>query len=397
MPHTGTGDCSGVIVDPNANTADLEIKITVDDKLYKQYEKVAYKITVTNNGPADADEITVAAGLPDGMVYSDAEVTQGRYRLFFERWEVGALASGESATLDLILFTLVEGAEITNFVQVMNSNKPDPDSTPGNDNDDTPDEDDEAAVTIVPFENGGVNTGDGVADLSISIMADNADYEIYEHVVYTITVTNDGPDGASGIFVNAGLPAGMVYSDDAVTTGDYSLWREQWTIDELPAGSSATLTLTLFTLVEDAPIDNYVQVFVADQGDPDSTPGNNPGPTPTEDDEAVATITPMFNGNGGNSRLINPGNSSVTLDELYPVPVTDQLTATFTSTLDKEVIMMIYGVDGKMHIRQQLQLNEGFNQVQFELSDLPAGMYFLDIPVPGEARLKKKFVKANRR
>ena len=47
---------------------------------------------------------------------------------------------------------------------------------------------------------------------------------------------------------------------------------------------------------------NYAQVTDVDQFDPDSTPNNNPGPTPHEDDESSVTIVPD---EGGGSTFAN--------------------------------------------------------------------------------------------
>ncbi len=176
MPHTGTGECSGRLVEVddngNDNTADLELSISTPNNTYGQYEKVPYEITIFNNGPTTATDISVSAGLPDGMVYSNDETDKGDYNLFFERWDVGVLESGESATLTLTLFTLVENISIDNFVQVLASSKIDPDSTPGNDVDNTPDEDDEAAVSIqvndlLPPSGPNQNVLDGINNVEV--------------------------------------------------------------------------------------------------------------------------------------------------------------------------------------------------------------------------------------
>ncbi len=148
-PWSGTSECGGKLVPPLMG-ADLELSIDVDIPTYEIYETVEYTITVSNNGPDVANQVSVSAGLPEGMVFAAFFVSKGDYNLFFEKWDVGSLAPGESATLELVLFTLVEGVNITNFVQILTSEANDPDSTPGNDTDGNPDEDDEAAVTITP-------------------------------------------------------------------------------------------------------------------------------------------------------------------------------------------------------------------------------------------------------
>ena len=155
-PHRGTGECGGVLVDDDPGTndppmADLEIDISSSQTSYEIFTPIPLEITVSNNGLEAAQSISVAAGLSDGTVFFDSEVTQGNYDLFTETWDVGTLGSGESAVLKLKLFPFEDDAPISNFVQILTSDKMDPDSTPGNDIDQTADEDDEAAISFDPM------------------------------------------------------------------------------------------------------------------------------------------------------------------------------------------------------------------------------------------------------
>lgn len=128
--------------------ADLSITISSSLTEYTIYEVVPYTITVTNSGSSAANNIKVAAGLPEGMVHTSNNAQQGSYNLFFEEWTIPNLASGATATLDLVLFPLVRDMDLTNFVQVTSVDQADPDSTPGNDTDNIADEDDEASLTL---------------------------------------------------------------------------------------------------------------------------------------------------------------------------------------------------------------------------------------------------------
>lgn len=371
----------------DANTADLELAITGPSN-YDIYVPVPYTITITNNGPLDATNVVVSAGLPDGMVHTSNSVTTGMYSLFFETWTLPTLAAGESATLTLTLFPLIEGVPITNFVQVLESDQNDPDSTPGNDMDQTPDEDDEAAFTIMPNNippMGGVD-----ADLELAIDVDNPAYNIYEDVTYTITLTNNGPDVAANVLVGAGLPSGMVFTGSGTTVGDYDLFQEEWYVPLLGVGESATLTLTLFPLIDDVPITNFVQVLASDQADPDSTPGNDFDQTPDEDDEASVTVSPADN-------IVPPSPNELAFNQvvekhhrLYPVPTTDVLYLTFESSLESEKIISIYSLQGQLVQRQKVSVTTGFNQIQFDVNPLLVGTYFVVI---GQQEKTLKFSK----
>jgi gliding motility-associated-like protein/uncharacterized repeat protein (TIGR01451 family) len=103
------------------------------------------------------------------------------------------------------------------------------------------------AVTIVA-----VNTCS--ADLSIVKTVNNA-YPIFgNNVVFTITVSNNGPNNATGVEVVDILQNGYVYVSSSATTGVYDPATGEWTIGNLNNGTSATLTITA-TVVEGG---NYV-------------------------------------------------------------------------------------------------------------------------------------------
>ncbi len=168
LPFSGTGNCSGQIYTPvdgpgpgpgGEMGVDLELAISTPTTGYGQYEEVDYTLTLTNNGDTNATGISVSAGVPTGLVFTNAASSVGEYDLFTGRWMVPALGAGESATLILTLFTLDQVSTATSFVQVMAQDQEDADSEPGNNNGLTPQEDDEASLTINIGGNGGAGNG----------------------------------------------------------------------------------------------------------------------------------------------------------------------------------------------------------------------------------------------
>src|SRR5258708_15751163 len=79
------------------------------------------------------------------------------------------------------------------------------------------------------------------ADLAVAKSVDNPTPAAGANVVFTITVTNNGPNNATSVVVNDFLPAGLTYvSDDGA--GAYSSATGLWTIPgTINNGSSATL------------------------------------------------------------------------------------------------------------------------------------------------------------
>jgi len=153
-PFSAVGDCSGVLVDDGGDDgmnpltdADLELSITTPNTNYRLFGAVPFTITLTNKGPLNATGITVSAPLPAGLVYSNGNASAGSYDNFTGVWNVGVMAPGQTVTLQQNLFSVGTG-EINNFVQVQTSSQNDPDSAPGNDTNQTPDEDDESLATV---------------------------------------------------------------------------------------------------------------------------------------------------------------------------------------------------------------------------------------------------------
>jgi len=82
------------------------------------------------------------------------------------------------------------------------------------------------------------------ADLSVLKTVDNAHPLVGHNVLFTITVTNNGPADATGVSVTDILQTGYSYISSAVTSGTYSPSTGVWKIDTLKNGATATLILT---------------------------------------------------------------------------------------------------------------------------------------------------------
>ena len=125
-----------------------------------------------------------------------------------------------------------------------------------------------------------------VIDLSLDKQVSNMTPEVESAVVFTITVTNAGPDDATGVAISETLPSGYtLLSHDGGSAWDGSLWD----IGDLLNGDSATLHITA-TVNASGDYTNVAQVAAANEQDADSTPGNN---DPTEDDQDSVQPTPI--------------------------------------------------------------------------------------------------------
>ncbi|MEI2731873.1 MAG: SdrD B-like domain-containing protein [Dermatophilaceae bacterium] len=114
-------------------------------------------------------------------------------------------------------------------------------------------------------------------------------YSFGQTIQYTVTVTDTGPDPATGVSVLEKLPASLIFrSVVSSSVGNYDPATGVWAVGSLAVGSPQTLVLSV-QINATGEVVNDSQVQSSDQWDPDSTPGNQQGP-PAEDDESRVRI-----------------------------------------------------------------------------------------------------------
>ncbi|MCP3906197.1 MAG: DUF11 domain-containing protein, partial [Planctomycetes bacterium] len=89
----------------------------------------------------------------------------------------------------------------------------------------------------------------GQADLAVTKTVSNAVPVEGEEIVYTVTVTNDGPSDASGVTVADQLPAGVTFVGvDSIDQGSYDEIAGAWDVGDL--GESASVQLAVRASVD---------------------------------------------------------------------------------------------------------------------------------------------------
>lgn len=131
----------------------------------------------------------------------------------------------------------------------------------------------------------GVGRGVGLcqsADLGIAKTVDNPTPSEDEEIVYTLVLTNSGPDVATNIEVTDTLPQGVTFARTSDPIG-YDDGNGTWSVSWLDAHDSVELTITAAVDLWTAGsrITNVASITAADQAD--NVPGNN-------EDEAAVTV-----------------------------------------------------------------------------------------------------------
>lgn len=125
-------------------------------------------------------------------------------------------------------------------------------------------------------------------DLRLNKSVNNSAPTLGGNVVWTISVSNDGPGNATGVTVQDNLPTGVTYVSSTASQGSYNPGTGIWTINGLNSGSTVSLQIT--TSVDTVGTKtNTAQVCAHNEDDIDSTACNN---VATEDDQASAAVTP---------------------------------------------------------------------------------------------------------
>ena len=129
------------------------------------------------------------------------------------------------------------------------------------------------------------------ADLSVLKSVNDSSPAVGNNVIFSITVTNNGPSNATGVQITDQLPSGYTYvSDDS--GGSYNSGSGVWDIGTLNNGVAITLQITA-TVNGTGSYLNTAEVTASDNPDPDSTVNNN---DPTEDDQDSASTSPFIVG-----------------------------------------------------------------------------------------------------
>lgn len=234
--------------------ADLQMALTADDTAPGPGQTVILTAQVANAGPQNATGVQVAVGLPVGLTFVSATPGQGTFDSGTGLWDVGALDGGSDGTLEVTVLVDggTDGATLTATSLVTAQDQIDPDMT---NNGST------LALSVLTLSG---------SDLQVAMAVDEATPDEGQTIAYTATVTNVGPDGASGVQIGVSVPGETTLLGDTPSVGTYDQGTGRWTIGGLAAGETQTLVLTCSVNVgtSGTTIGSTAMVAALDQVDP---------------------------------------------------------------------------------------------------------------------------------
>ncbi len=253
-------------VDIVVGSTDLSVSKFVNFTTATLNDSLVYTINVTNNGSNSATNIKIEDILPSGVTFVNASTTQGTFNNTSSFWYAGTLAG--SGTASLTLNATVDnnscGWTLTNTASLYSVDVDDPDSS---------------------NDSGSVSTAIKCADLQVVKIADDATPDEGQNIVYTISVTNNGPYDTTGMELRDIIDPNLTFVSYSSTQGSLTFSNSTgiWNAGSLAKLASANLyiTATVATGTGGTNIANTATISASDLNDP--TAGN---------DSSTITITP---------------------------------------------------------------------------------------------------------
>jgi uncharacterized repeat protein (TIGR01451 family) len=248
---------ASVAISTDLNCPDVVVTKTAAKDVIDAGDTASFTITVTNNGPGIAKNVTLNDPLPAGIAWQDdsanCSITNGTLSCQF-----GDLAPGDSRTVHVSGTTDQADCKVLlNTATVSSSNEP-----PANQDNNS----DSATITVL------------CPSLNITKIADHQTVNAGDPIGYTITVTNNGQGTAKDVVVTDTLPTngGLNWSIDggtgaqdcSITTGVLTC-----TFPSIATGASVTVHLSSPTTAATCgQVVNSASATTSNDGNPSTGP-----------------------------------------------------------------------------------------------------------------------------
>jgi uncharacterized repeat protein (TIGR01451 family) len=256
---------------------DLSLLKTANMRTVNVNDNIIYTIQVSNAGPDMATNVKIEDKLPAGLVFVSSSNFTNTAGVLTST--IPSINAGQTVYLTYTAKATGTGS-IINIAEVVSADQKDSDSTPGNGSTVNEDDDDDEIVNII--------TPNPIADLSVQKLVNNSTPTAGSNIIYTVRVSNAGPNNATNVEVTDILPAGLTYVSasgaDAISVSGSTITAKYNTI---LSGDFEEFLITA-TVTGSGSITNRAEVTKSDQPDPDSTP--NSGANEDDDDNTTITV-----------------------------------------------------------------------------------------------------------
>jgi uncharacterized repeat protein (TIGR01451 family) len=247
-PHPADDTARSATAVARAPQADLAVAKTAP-AVASVGSTVTYRLTVTNNGPDDAQGVTLSESVPAGLAFVSATAPcQAGFDC-----ALGTLNAGASRSVDVTFSIPASYAGPSLIVNTASVTATTADPAPGN----------------------------NAANAITSLVASAIDLEVVKRapvsvakgqdLVYTLQVTNHGPATATNVFLADPTLAGLTFATaTAPCAGGFPCF-----LDSLAAGQTATVQATFHVPANYAGADPIVNTASASANEPDGVAAND--------------------------------------------------------------------------------------------------------------------------
>ncbi|QMU29747.1 isopeptide-forming domain-containing fimbrial protein [Adhaeribacter radiodurans] len=244
-------DFASIYVNP---ASDIEVTNTVSAEPYINGNLVTYTVNAKNLGPSPASGVAITDKLPAGLQFVSATTTSGTYDAANGIWTVGNIALNATQILTIVAKPIQSGTFITTATK-----------TAQNEND---------KVTENNSSQNTITVG-ASADVAASFNVTPGPY--YNGVTpttFTGTITNNGPDIATGIIYYDNRSSGGNVNVQGITVsqGTYNPLTGYWNVGTLAPGASATFKVET---LPSATGSTNITISKTGQDQTDLVPANN--------------------------------------------------------------------------------------------------------------------------
>ncbi len=309
-PNSGNNSASILVTPQQAN---LALTKTVDNSTPNVGGTITYTVTLTDSGPNNATSVQVLDALPSGLSFISATPSTGTsYDSATGLWSVGTVSVGTPQTLT-VQAAVISPDPQTNVASITHSDQFDPVTSNNT-----------SMITVTPQQ----------ADLAISKATSDPTPNVGESVTFTITLTDNGPNAATGAQVTDLLPSGLTFVSDTPSQGTYDFSTGLWSVGTVDVGSPQTLVIEA-TVTSPNPLTNVATITHSDQFDPN--PANNTATAPDSPQQADLALTKTVNNaspNVGDTITFTIGLSNAGPSNATNVSVADALPTGLTLVSD---------------------------------------------------------------
>jgi hypothetical protein len=226
-----------------------------------------------------------------------------------------------------------------------------------------------------------------IVDAAISINSSLGAYQKFSPISYQIAVINRGTTPLTNIKIEFKFPAKTVTG--GTVTPSVGTWQEwcsggiqcyTWTIPSLAINEIANMDVPLYILDATGPL--VATAKVLSTAPADANANNNIATRTINPNTTVAQVQAQA------TQLI-----PIVIQHIAPNPSDGELNVTLESLDAWEVIFNFSNGMGQAVLSEKRAVEKGLNRVQFDVEELPQGIYFIQTDTGKGRNVPTKFVK----